>query len=87
MNQLLVRCHVHTCYITNTTVTAGRHCRHVETERSGAVATDCNSNLEDYLDTLDVTCEGEESEAAILEWTPDDDTPDVVYYQVNMQTR
>jgi len=59
----------------------------VETDRSGDVATDCNSSLEDYLDTLDVTCEGEESEAAILEWTPDDDTPDVVYYQVNMQAR
>ena len=42
----------------------------------------CDSNLQDYLDTLRVSCQGDESEAAILTWTPDDDTPDVVYYQV-----
>ena len=29
-----------------------------------------------------MTCEGDESEAAILTWTPDENTPDVVYYQV-----
>ena len=56
----------------------------METERSGAVATNCNSRLEDYLDTLSVSCEGDESEAAILTWTPDENTPDVVYYQVNI---
>ena len=46
------------------------------------MATDCNSGLEDYLKTLDVSCVGDESEAAILTWTPDDSTPDLVYYQV-----
>ena len=62
--------------------TAGRYCSHVETASSGAVAEDCDRNLQDYLDTLTVNCEGEESEAAILTWTPDENTPDVVYYQV-----
>ena len=42
----------------------------------------CDSNLQDYLDTLSVSCQGDESEAAILTWTPDENTPDVVYYQV-----
>ena len=45
---------------------------------------DCSSNLQDYLDTLSVSCQGNESEAAILTWTPDEDTPDVVYYQVRI---
>ena len=43
----------------------------------------CSSNLQDYLDTLSVSCQGDESEAAILTWTPNEDTPDVVYYQVS----
>ena len=63
--------------------TAGRYCSHVETASSGAVAEDCDRNLQDYLDTLTVTCEGEESEVAVLTWTPDENTPDVVYYQVS----
>ena len=44
----------------------------------------CDSNLQDYLDTLNVSCQGNESEAAILTWTPDENTPDVVYYQVRI---
>ena len=67
----------HTYYIL-----AGRHCQHVETSSSASVATSCSSSLEDYLNTLNVSCEGDEGEAAILTWTPDDNTPDLVYYQV-----
>lgn len=67
------------------TTTAGRHCEHIETDRSAAVAENCNSNLQEYLDTLTVSCQGTESEAAILTWTPDENTPDVVYYQVAKQ--
>ena len=63
-------------------MTTGSYCEHVETDESGAVATNCSSSLEDYLNTLTVSCEGDESEAAILTWTPDDNTPDLVYYQV-----
>ncbi|XP_065916181.1 protein Skeletor, isoforms B/C-like [Dysidea avara] len=65
----------------NIPLAAGRHCQHVETSSSGDVATSCSSSLEDYLNTLNVSCEGDESEAAILTWTPDDNTPNVVYYQ------
>ena len=61
---------------------AGRHCAHKETSGSASVAEDCDSTLQDYLDTLSVSCQGDESEAAILTWTPDENTPDVVYYQV-----
>ena len=61
---------------------AGRYCSHEETAESESVALDCNSTLRDYLDTLNVSCVGAESDAAILTWTPDENTPDIVYYQV-----
>ena len=61
---------------------AGRYCAHEETAGSASVALDCDSTLQDYLDTLSVSCVGDESDAAILTWTPDENTPDVVYYQV-----
>ena len=56
----------------------------MESSSSGDVATSCSSSLEDYLNTLTVSCEGDESEAATLTWTPDDNTPDLVYYQVKL---
>ena len=61
---------------------AGRHCQVVETSSSATPATQCSSTLQDYLDTLTVSCQGTEDEAATLTWTPDEDTPDTVYYQV-----
>ena len=61
---------------------AGRYCSHEETAGSESVAMDCDSTLQDYLDTLSVSCVGAESDTAILTWTPDENTPDVVYYQV-----
>ena len=60
---------------------AGRYCAHEETDESASVAENCDSTLQEYLDTLNVTCQ-DEGEAAILKWTPDENTPDVVYYQV-----
>ena len=54
----------------------------METSSSGDVAATCSSSLEDYLNTLDVSCEGDEGDVGILTWTPDENTPDVVYYQV-----
>ena len=63
---------------------AGRLCEHVETEDSAAIDEDCDSELQEYLDTLDVTCQGDESDAAILTWTPDFETPNFVYYQVRI---
>ena len=61
---------------------AGRHCAHKETAGSASVAENCDSTLQDYLDTLSLSCQGDESEVAILTWTPDENIPDVVYYQV-----
>ena len=61
---------------------AGRHCAHEETAGSESVALDCDSTLQDYLDSLNVSCVGDDSDVAILTWTPDENTPDVVYYQV-----
>ena len=62
---------------------AGRFCEHEETENSAEVAEDCDSELQEYLDTLELRCDGDESEAATLTWTPDFETPNVVYYQVS----
>lgn len=40
--------------------------------------------FQDYFATLNLNCVGERiSEAVVLEWTPDENTPDVVYYQVS----
>jgi hypothetical protein len=43
-----------------------------------------SSDYQDYFDTLDTSC-GDDSSitsaAAVLEFTPDDSTPDVIYYQ------
>jgi len=55
----------------------------METAQSASVADDCDSTLQQYLDTLNVSCQGDESEAAILTWTPDANAPNVVYYQVS----
>ena len=69
-------------YINFNVCLAGRYCAYEETAQSKSIAMDCNSSLQDYLDTLSVSCQGDESEAAILTWTPNENTPDVVYYQV-----
>ena len=50
-----------------------------ESEAATRVRTTCGS-LEEYQDELTMTC-GSTSPGKLV-WTPDDDTPDVVYYQV-----
>ena len=64
-------------------IAAGRHCQYVETASSANVATECSSTLQDYQNSLRVSCQGSASEAANLTWTPNENTPDTVYYQVN----
>ena len=81
---MYVYAHVNNPYSCLLMLPAGRLCEHVETDSSAAVAEDCDSELQQYLDTLDVTCQGDESDAAILQWTPDDNTPNLVYYQVRI---
>ena len=40
--------------------------------------------FQDYVATLNLTCAGTRiSDAGILVWTPDENTPDIVYYQVS----
>ena len=38
--------------------------------------------FQDYFNTLNLTCDGTRiTDAGVLVWTPDEDTPDIVYYQ------
>ena len=40
--------------------------------------------FQDYFATLNLTCDGTRiADAGILVWTPDENTPDTVYYQVS----
>lgn len=46
---------------------------------------DCNSVLSDYEQLLtppDPTC-GDNTNTNVFSWTPDENTPNTVYYQVN----
>lgn len=40
------------------------------------------NSFDEYFKTLDLTCEP--GEAALLNWTVAMDTPDLLYYQVNI---
>ena len=40
--------------------------------------------FQDYFNTLNLTCDGARiTDAYVLVWTPDENTPDIVYYQVS----
>lgn len=58
---------------------AGRYCEweHRTIDKSADIET-----FEDYMKTLQLKCE-ENGKPAILNWTVDANTPDLVYYQVN----
>ena len=60
----------------------GRYCEYTESINASRIRERCDS-LDDYLAA--VTSGGEQCDAGIpgvLTWTPDDNTPDIVYYQV-----
>ncbi len=59
---------------------AGHHCNFIETATSNMLLQNCASE-EEYTRSLQLMCD-EEKEEVILEWTPDENTPDLVYYQV-----
>ncbi len=59
---------------------AGRLCSCIEGARGAAVREGCGSR-EDYEESLECSCD-ESGEPAILTWTPDENTPDTLYYQV-----
>ena len=62
----------------------GPLCEHQSTQSSGSVSENCQMTFQDYFATLNLTCAGTRiSDAGILVWTPDENTPDIVYYQVS----
>ncbi|XP_063964125.1 protein Skeletor, isoforms B/C-like [Lytechinus pictus] len=58
--------------------TTGSYCTYDETAATGEL--DGIFSYKTYRDTLEYICP-DDAVAGILEWTPDDTTPDVVYYQ------
>ena len=63
--------------------TVGPLCVHQSTLSSGPVNENCDMTFQDYFNTLDLTCDGARiTDAGVLVWTPDENTPDIVYYQV-----
>ena len=62
----------------------GPLCDYTSTPASHAVLTDCQSQLSDYKATLVSPAPdcGQGTLTNTFTWTPDKDTPDLVYYQV-----
>ena len=65
------------CYVP----VAGRLCLYEETDDSIRTRERCGS-LNAYIQTLEQTCQA--GSPSILTWTPDENTPDEVFYQVCM---
>ena len=59
--------------------TAGRLCMLTESDESISIRERCRS-LQMYTDSLSTTCRA--GSPGTLQWTPNADTPDTVYYQV-----
>ena len=60
----------------------GRLCELVETPSALASRTSCQ-DLDDYLSKLEDGSGCSQGQAGTLSWTPDENTPDTVYYQVS----
>ena len=60
--------------------TAGRLCNAAETTTSIGIRERCG-NLTAYQASLESTCQA--GQPGVLVWTPDENTPDLVYYQVS----
>jgi hypothetical protein len=61
----------------------GALCEYVETPASEVIRQSCDS-YNNYINSLELTCMNGTS--GKLVWTPDEDTPDIVYYQVIKRT-
>ncbi len=61
--------------------TAGRFCEWKPKTLGTSAEFD---TFDDYFDTLTLTCESH-GHAGELTWTPDESTPDIVYYQVTVK--
>ena len=62
--------------------TVGPLCQWVETDSAVYTRESCNT-LEAYINTLMTTGSCEFTQPGRLVWTPNEDTPDIVYYQVH----
>ncbi len=70
---------IHYCLI----IIVGQLCELTETPTTSQNTREsCSSNLQDYLDTLSISSACATAQPGILVWTPDETTPDTVYYQV-----
>ena len=74
--------HMHTHTI-HTPTSVGRLCELDETPEALASRTSCQ-NLTDYQDRLIETSRCSQGQPGQLTWTPDADTPNLVYYQVSI---
>ncbi len=64
-------------------IIAGRLCEYTESQTASTIRETCNNGVEDYLREVtseEPTCETGTS--ASFTWTPDENTPNEVYYQV-----
>ena len=59
----------------------GPLCELSDTAQSEGIRQSCGS-YDDYISNLSSTCQG--GDPGELVWTPDDSTPDLVYYQVKI---
>ncbi len=64
------------------TLVTGRWCNYEETDESSRLRQECSTTLRNYTDSLSLSCDP--GRGGVLTWTPDDNTPDLVYYQVKL---
>ena len=62
--------------------TAGRLCEYTETENATQLRVKCGS-LEDYSAAVQKSLNCRQGNATVFQWTPDNNTPDIVFYQVS----
>ena len=60
----------------------GPLCIYEEGANSASTREDCSSTFTDYFRTLQQECRA--GQPGVLQWTPDKNTPDTVYYQVSI---
>ena len=53
-----------------------------EIPTSGDIISNCSTEFKDYFRTLREKTPCDELTPGVLEWTPNEDTPDLLYYQV-----
>ena len=67
-------------FVCTSVCTVGPLCMYEEGPSSASTREDCSTTFADYFATLQLVCEA--GQPGVLQWTPDKNTPDTVYYQV-----